>query len=131
MRRLSPRSTPAPAPAVLDFPIPRPLPSSPVTPGRRPPRRLAVALVALAALVAVLWLNAAPHRHADDWSEKHCAACQVVREGATATPAADAVDLVRPSADGVPRSAGVVPGPVEAARHAGPPPGRSPPALPS
>ena len=85
--------------------------------------------MALAALVAVLWLNAAPHRHADDWSEKHCAACQVVREGGAAAPVAAAVDLVHPSADRAPRSAGVVPGPVEAARLAGPPPGRSPPAL--
>ncbi|MFN7987021.1 MAG: hypothetical protein U0529_06080 [Thermoanaerobaculia bacterium] len=101
-----------------------------MTPGPRTPRLRSggfVAFVAFVALVAVLWLSVAPHRHSDDWSEKHCAACQVIRGDGAAAPVARALDLVHPSAARAPRAADVVPVPVECSRHGGPPPGRSPP----
>lgn len=102
-----------------------------MTQGLRRHRFRAGAVVALLALVAVLWLNVAPHRHADAWSEKHCAACQVLRGDGPTAPVGRAVDLVRPPSVSLARATTVAPAPDESARHGGPPPGRSPPALAS
>lgn len=84
------------------------------------------ALVALLALVAVVWLNVLPHRHADGSSESHCASCQLLRAGGGSAPPERGSVHARPAL--VARLAHVAPAAAAAVPPAAPLPGRSPPA---
>jgi hypothetical protein len=90
-------------------------------------RRSFYRLFALLALVAVVCLNAPPHRHADGRSEQGCAICQVAYSGGfeEPQPSSGALDPLQFASAPLPdacESLGAL------ARLAGPPPGRSPPA---
>jgi hypothetical protein len=99
-----------------------------VTTGLSRRRSGARALLALLALVAVVWLNVAPHHHLDDGSERRCPACQLQRGDGTAAPPERPAALGEPPTVAVARIVDVSPASFDPAFRGAPPPGRSPPA---